>query len=304
MLLSRRTTLLGAAALAACAPQTVNAPQPPVTPEARVLEPPGFVEIEARVGGRMGVAALNTGSADEWFFHRADERFVMCSMFKWLVVAQMLHMSESSAAFLTQRMRYNETYLANLGHAPATQSNLARGWMTIEELCRAAVVQSDNGAANLLLEAGMGPEGLTNFLRANGDDVTRVDRNEPGLNENLPGDERDTTTPRAMALTMRRFLLTEDVLNASSRQRLKGWLIECETGLRRLRAGFPTNWRAGDKTGTGFEAQNATTDVAIAWPPGREPIIVACFLTHSTVTPEERNAAHAEVGRIIAEAWG
>jgi beta-lactamase class A len=175
--------------------------------------------------------------------------------------------------------------------------------MTVEELARAAVVQSDNGAANLLLDAAMGPEGFTNFLRANGDAVTRLDRNEPALNENLPGDERDTTTPDAMARTTIRVLTTDAALNPRSRETLTQWLIDCQTGLARLRAGLPPDWRAGDKTGTGGGEHNATTDVAIAWAPGRAPIVIACFLSHSTAEPAARNAAHAEVARIVSAEW-
>ena len=71
-----------------------------------------------------------------------------------------------------------------------------------------------------------------------------------------------------------------------------------------MRAGLPPDWRVGDKTGTSGTAEhNATNDVAIAWPPNRAPIIIACYLSASTVEPAARNAAHAEIARIIAEEW-
>lgn len=250
----------------------------------------------------MGVAAWNTQN-NAWLTHRSGERFAMCSMFKWLLAAQMLQMSEHAPAFLDQHVRYDAAYIAPLGHTPATTANLARGWMTVRELCEAAVTESDNGAANLLLEAAMGPAGFTHFLRANGDGVTRLDRNETALNENLPGDARDSTTPEAIAHTMIRFLTTDQVLNAASRDTLIGWLVANQTGGARLRAGLPATWRVGDKTGTGIGEHNATTDVAIAWPPGRAPIVIACFLSDSTVDAAARNAAHADVARIIAETW-
>jgi beta-lactamase class A len=294
---SRRTVLLGAAALSACAPRTQSgAPQAAQTNDSR------FAEIETRVGGRVGVAAWNTAT-DQWLTHRRQERFAMCSMFKWLLAAQMLYLDEHTPGFHAQQVRFNEAYLAPLGHAPMTRANLSRGWMTVEELAQASVEQSDNGAANLMLEAAMGPEGFTRFLRANGDAVTRLDRTEPELNQNLPGDERDTSTPDAMARTMIRFLTTEEVLNPRSRETLTTWLVNCRTGLSRLRAGLPSDWRAGDKTGTSDSEHNATTDVAIAWPPGRAPIVIACFLSDSTVDFATRNAAHAEIGRIVAEEW-
>jgi beta-lactamase class A len=250
----------------------------------------------------VGVVALNSAN-NVTLGYRADERFAMCSMFKWLLAAQVLHMNEHAPGLLDQQVRLNQAYLANLGHTPVTTVNLPRGWMSVEELCEAAIEQSDNGAANLLLEGAMGPEGLTRFLRANGDGVTRLDRIETALNENLPGDERDTTTPEAMARTMVRFLTSDAVLSAASREKLIGWLVANQTGGVRLRAGLPSTWRVGDKTGASIGEHNATTDVAIAWPPNGAPIVMACFLSESTADFDVRNAAHAEVARIIAETW-
>jgi beta-lactamase class A len=236
--------------------------------------------------------------------YRADERFAMCSMFKWLLAAQVLQMDMHAPGFLAQQVRFNEAYLANLGHTPVTRANLARGWMTVEELAEAAVTQSDNGAANLLLEGVMGPAGLTRFLRANGDSVTRLDRNEPALNENAPGDVRDTTKPDAMAHTMVRFLTNDTPLNPTARAKLTGWLVGNQTGGARLRAGLPADWRVGDKTGTSDGDHNATTDVAICWSaPASAPIVIACFLSDSTVSLDARNAAHADVARAVVQTW-
>ena len=138
--------------------------------------------------------------------------------------------------------------------------------MTVDDLCAAIVEASDNGGANLLLERVGGPKGLTRFLRESGDAVTRLDRNEPSLNSNLPDDPRDTTTPDAMVGTMKR-ILTGDVLQPASRDKLLDWLRKSETGAKRLRAGLPAGWDVGDKTGTGI--RGATVDNAIVWPPGR-----------------------------------
>jgi beta-lactamase class A len=290
---TRRDTLLGALALGACA-QTQAREQSP--------DDPRFAAIEGRIGGRLGVVALNTETGEQ-LTRRPHERFAMASTFKWLLAAQMLHMDMNMSGFREQHVLFRENDL--LDYAPAARARIGAngvGEMDVEELCEAIVVVSDNTAANLLLLAAGGPAGLTSFLRANGDAVTRLDRDEPTLNENAPGDERDTTTPDAMARTMQRFLLGDAVLNAASRQRLIGWMIECRTGRERLRAGFPPDWRAGDKTGTGANA--AVNDVAIAWPPGRAPIIVACYMSESTAAAGMLNAAHVEVARIVAETWG
>ncbi|MBL8531380.1 MAG: serine hydrolase, partial [Hyphomonadaceae bacterium] len=173
------------------------------------------------------------------------------------------------------------------------------------EACEGAVKLSDNTAANLLLQIQGAPEGFTRLLRADGDGVTRLDRYELDLNDVAPGDERDTTTPEAMARTLKRFLLDDGVLAPAHREKLIGWMIDSPTGLQRLRAGFPASWRAGDKTGTWNGEHNAANDVAIAWPaPHGAPIIVCAYLHRSTIDAAGRNAAHAEIGRIIAAEWG
>ena len=148
--------------------------------------------------------------------------------------------------------------------------------MTIADLCAAAIDWSDNTAGNLVLQAIGGPAGFTQFARSLGDSVTRLDRNEPALNAATPGDERDTTSPRAMAEDIRQVLLG-DLLSDASRRQLQAWLIDDKVGDKRLRAGLPLAWRIGDKTGSGDHGTANT--IAIIWPPEREPIIAAVYYT-------------------------
>jgi beta-lactamase class A len=294
--ITRRSAALGAMSLVACAPA-----QEPISVAA--FPPPDdarFAAIEQRIGGRVGVAAFDTGSS-AWLTHRPQERFAMCSTFKWLLAAQVLYMDEYMGGLLGRQVRFGESDL--LDYAPAARANLARGWMTAEEMCEAIVVLSDNTCANKLLVVVEGPRSFNAFLRSVGDPVTRLDRMEPALNEVPPGDERDTTTPVAMVRNAQRLLLTDETLSSESREKLIGWMIECPTGRERLRAGLPADWRTGDKTGTWNGPHNAANDVAIAWPPGRAPIIIACYLRGSTVEPSLRNTAHAEIARIVAEEW-
>jgi beta-lactamase class A len=240
------------------------------------------------------VFALDTGSG-KVVGHREDERFAMCSTFKWALVAAALARVDRGELSLDERVRYGESDLFE--YAPTTREHVAEGAMTIAALAQAAITKSDNTAANLLLTKVDGPEGVTRFVRQAGDSVTRLDRNEPTLNENTRGDVRDTTSPRAMAALMR-SVLCGDVLSSSSRGRLIGWLNGCETGLQRLRAGLPAAWTVGDKTGTGDGG--AVNDVAIALPPGRAPILIAAYLSDSASSVPSLSAAHAEIARFVA----
>lgn len=252
--------------------------------------------LEARLGGQAGVSGLDTGNGRTLSW-RGHERFAMCSSFKWVLAAAVQKQVEGGRLKADQRIRY--TTKALLSHSPRTEAHVKTG-MTVDDLCAAVVEVSDNGGANLLLDRIGGPEGLTRFLRETGDAVTRLDRKELALNSNIAGDPRDTTTPDAMVGTMNRILLG-DVLKPESREKLLDWLRKNETGDKRLRAGLPKDWIVGDKTGTG--TRGATIDDAIAWPPGRKPILIAAYLSGSAKPIAELEAGHAEMGRLVAAAF-
>lgn len=255
----------------------------------------GIASIETRIGGRIGVAALDT-SNNKRIEHRATERFPMCSTFKFLAAAAVLKRVDEKKETLDRFISYGAKDI--LEYAPVTKEHLKDGGMKLEALCAAAIKQSDNTAGNLLLEAIGGPAGLTSFARTLGDQLTRLDRIEPELNDVTPGDERDTTTPAAISSDMQQLLLG-DVLSAKSRRQLDDWLNGNETGGSLIRAGVPKSWSVGDKTGRC--ANGATNDVAILRPPGRAPIVLAIYSVESTATPDERAAAIAEAAKIVAE---
>jgi beta-lactamase class A len=172
--------------------------------------------------------------------------------------------------------------------------------MTLAELCEAAITVSDNTAANLLLASLGGPDSVTAFARSLGDTMTRLDRNEPTLNEAIPGDPRDTTTPAAMLANIRALVLG-DALSPPSRDQLKAWLLANKTGGGRLRAGLPGDWAVGDKTGSGD--YGSTNDVGVIWPPGRAPLVVTIYFTETKAALEQRIAVLASVGHAIAQAF-
>lgn len=257
-----------------------------------------ITRIERGSGGRLGVAVtdLATGSR---FTHRGDERFAMCSTFKFPLCAAVLHAVEQRRLTLTRAVPIPR------GSIVANSPVVARhrgGTMRVVDLCAATMTRSDNAAANLLLPLIGGTDGFNAFLRRIGDGVTRLDRIEPHLGESAPGDLRDTTTPRAMAATMRAILFGS-ALSSASQARLTGWLVGNTTGGTRLRAGVPRGWRVGDKTGTG--ANGTSNDIGVLWPrAGRCPLLVASYLTGATGDDRAQHAVHADVARAIAAALG
>jgi beta-lactamase class A len=290
MIWQRRSVLVCGAAVLVAAPFAARAAR---TPQVR------FAALEKSLRGRIGVAALDTGSGAKIFW-RSEERFAMCSTFKWFLAAAVLARCEHHQLALDRRLSFAPGDL-KLPHSPVSTTHLREGGMQVAALCAAAVETSDNLAANTLLGNIGGPPALTAWLRGIGDSVTRLDRYELALNENLPGDPRDTTTPEAMIATMRRVLLG-DVLTPNSRALLIGWMRDCKTGLDRLRAGLPPIWVVADKTGTGTGSgpTGEINDLAVAWPPHRPPILIASYISGSPAPLAEQNATHARIARIVS----
>lgn len=250
--------------------------------------------LEADSGGRLGVHILDTGTGAS-VSHRADERFPMCSTFKVLAAARVLHRVDAGLEQLERRIPYGRDVL--VAHSPVTERHVGAG-LTLAQLCEATITTSDNAAANLILQSYGGPAALTAYMRTLGDAHTRLDRTEPDLNEATPGDPRDTTTPAAMVASLERLLLGP-ALSTASRERLTQWMVANTTGDTRLRAGLPAGWRVGDKTGAG--ALGTNNDVAIFWPSGRAPWLVAAYLTQSRLTKARSDAVLADVARLAAE---
>ncbi len=239
---------------------------------------PSFSELESSFGGRLGICAIDTAS-DRQICHRADERFPMCSTFKAVLAGAVLARDAGTGTFMQEHVRYTKKDLVN--YSPVTKQHVSRG-MTVAELCKAAIRHSDNTAANLLMKLLGGPPAVTAFARSIGDREFRLDRWETELNSAIPGDPRDTTTPAAMAGSLRSMVLG-NVLPNLGKMQMRNWLCGHATGVKRIRAGAPADWLVGDKTGTG--AYGTTNDIAVLWPPKHEPIVLAVFYT------QQENAA-------------
>lgn len=263
--LSRRRILIGGtsvAVLAACSRPTVLAdPAEPVPATDKRIE-----ALERRHNAVVGLSAIDLGSG-RWLAHRANDGFAMCSTFKGYAAAAVLQKSERGVLALTEAVTIEPTDI--VAHAPVTETRVGKT-MTLAELCQAALQQSDNTAANLLLRALGGPSAITEFARSIGDVETRLDRWETELNSAAPGDPRDTTTPYAIGVGYRN-LLTGDALAPPSRQQLEDWMRANQTSS--MRAGLPPGWTTADKTGSGD--YGSTNDVGVANGPAGQRLLLS-----------------------------
>ncbi|MFI6221150.1 class A beta-lactamase [Nocardia salmonicida] len=264
-----------------------NDAEPAASTSATVPAAATFVDMEAKYVARLGLSVVDTGSGAT-VGYREGERFPMASTFKGLACGALLYAHPLATGYFDQVIRYTAADI--VVNSPETEKHIDTG-MTVTALCDAAITQSDNTAGNMLLRLLGGPEGFTAFLRTLGDTVSRLDRWEPELNTAIPGDERDTTTAAALVANYR-ALVVGTALPEPERNQLATWLKASKTGAKRIKAGLPTDWIVGDKTGT--PAYGSALDVAIAWPPNRAPLVLAVLTTKPDQNAEPSNDLVAE----------
>ena len=252
-----------------------------------------FATIESEYDARVGVYAIDTGS-DQTIDYRSEERFAFASTYKALAAALVL--KQNTMEELEEVITYTEDDLVS--YSPITEKHVDTG-MTLAELSEAAVRTSDNTAGNLLFEELGGPEQFQQSLREIGDDVTQSDRYETALNEFTPGNTRDTSTPAALATSLQGFAVG-DLLTDDKRELLLDWMQGNATGDTLIRAGAPEGWTVADKSGAG--RYGTRNDIAVVWPPDREPIILAIMTRHDTEDAEYDDALIAEVAEATLNA--
>lgn len=250
--------------------------------------------LEKENQGIMGVYALDTNTNQSISYH-AKKRFPFCSTFKLMLVAAILKQSETHSDLLQEKLVYTKKDIDASGYSPITEKHINQG-MTVSELCAAAIMYSDNGAANLLIKKLGGVNQVNAFAQSIGDNIFRLDRFEPELNAAIPGDSRDTTTPYAMAHDLQKLLLS-NTLMPIQRNLLQSWLLHNTTGDSRIRAAISKDWRVADKTGTGD--YGTTNDIAIIWPPNKKPIIVAIYFTQHQKNSHANNDTIKKTTEIV-----
>ncbi|MHC0432985.1 class A beta-lactamase [Streptomyces sp. O3] len=292
------SVILTTVPLAACAYDGTAKPSPSAgTDDTNRIGTPdrtdaAFKEIERSFKARLGVYAVDTGTGRE-VAYRDEERFAYASTIKALLAGVVLR--ERNLDGMQKRVAYSKSDL--MPHSPQTEQHVTDG-MTLAELSAAAMHHSDNTAANLLFDEIGGPGALQRALRQAGDQVTRSDRRETDLNSWEPGEERDTSTPRALAESLRAFTLGDE-LDEPEREQLVRWLKTNPSGAELIRKGMPRDWQVGDKSGGGglFGARN---DIAVIWRPDASPIVVAVMSNRRTSTAEYDDKLIAEAASVVA----
>lgn len=315
-------------ALAAC---SSKAP-PPEAPADAVT--PALEALAAKAQpGTLGIAVMDLATR-ELRGVNADRPMPMQSVFKLPLAIVVLDAVDRGQLSLDDKVTLTKEQLS-VAHSPIADAFPGKSDYTVEELVRAAVAQSDNSAADILMKRIGGPAAVTQFFQRHNIPSFRLDRYEYELQPQLVGlpefkgqwigmkafdeaqaavpvetqraslriylaDPRDRVTP---ADTVRLLALLADgkLLTPASTAKLMEILEGTVTGADRLKAGIPAGAKLFHKTGTGPTVDgvaSATNDVGIIETPDGHRIAVAVYLAGSNLPPEQRAALIAEAARV------
>jgi len=315
---------IGAAPLAALAPAASMAATDPV-PLAAQLE----TLARRALPGTFAFAVLDLRSGGSWGVN-ADRTMPMMSDFKAPVAAAILSRIDAGTLSIKQTVTLTRRDIVAGSAVPSLGSTFEgeRTTVTLGQLMKAAVSESDNTAVDALLRVLGGPRQMTAFLRENGIPSMVVRDDERGMarlsahlmGADAPpagesaGQERqreeagyrdflaappNTTTPNASALFLKKLWQTQLLSPASTHYLLD--LMYAQTIPNRLRGGVPAGARLADKTGTsGIDGKTAAwNDIGlVTWPDGHA-IVIAAYLSDTTAAQHERDQLFADLARTV-----
>ena len=296
-------------------------------------------KLAATFDGRIGICISELGSSDPTCV-RGHEPFPLQSVMKLVVAAAVMDLADRGQLELSEVLVVKPE---DASPGPQEFANLVRSQsslsVTMEELIRRAIVDSDSTSVDILIERIGGVRVVQKFLREKKIEGIRIGRNERDLQAETVGlawcvefsdsvkfdaainqlpevvrdaawhaslrDLRDTATPMGMVQFLK-MLASGALLSAPSTQALLAVMEKTATGLDRLRAGIPTDWTIAHKTGTGREWKgvvSATNDVGVLTAPGGGQIAVAVFLSESRHSTQEGAALIASIAKCVTQSY-
>jgi len=289
--------------------------------------------------GVLGAGLMNLESG-EHFTWEGDRRFPMQSVFKLPLGAVALAEVDAGRLSLSEILTVTDETLSPFW-SPIAQAYPARTTYTAGEMLTAAVRDSDNTAADMLMKRIGGPGAVTAWLESQRIMEVRVDRYERELNMDRLGmasfraawkapaalqaaiatvapakrraatlaylaDPRDTSTPRGM-LNLLSKLDDDQLISPASTRRLITLLIATTRGQDRIKAGLPRDATFAHKAGSSGADLGLTAafnDVGIFVLKNRRSYAAAGFLSGSTASQEDQAALFADLGRAMAANLG
>jgi beta-lactamase class A len=249
--------------------------------------------LAASIPGRVGAAAMVVETGDLVMSH-GNERFPMQSVAKVPVAMAVLQRIDTGEVKLSQ-----EIHVRKQDMVPSVQSLIRdrspNGTsLTVRELLRAAIVESDGTASDILLIL-VPLRDVDQMVHKLGADSMKIVATERAMAANPTVQYKNWSTPLA-AVKLLRALQQGRGISAPSRVLLTAWLTETSIGEKRINALLPPGTAVAYKCGTDATRQGltrATNDIGVVSLPNGQHLAIAVFVLDSKATEAQREATIA-----------
>ncbi|MGA9770153.1 MAG: class A beta-lactamase [Blastocatellia bacterium] len=263
-------------------------------------------QISRDANGRVGVA-LTLLESGESVALLGDQRFPMQSVYKLPIGMAVLNQIDQGRLSLEQKVRVTRKDFVRAGqHSPVRDKNPRGVELSVKELLRFMVSESDGTACDVLLRLVGGPQVVTSYLRGLGIHDIRVADMEKEIGRNISVQYRNWASPIAMVELLHAIHKGRG-LSSASRALLLQMMIETSTGPRRIKGLLPAGTVVAHRTGSSGEVNGlapATNDVGLITLPNEKRIAVAVFVSDSRVDTAMREAVIARIAKAAWDFWG
>jgi beta-lactamase class A len=264
--------------------------------------PSQFEKIAPAAKGRVGVAAQLLESGETASLH-GDEHFPMHSVYKLPISMAVLQRVDRGELKLDQLVRVDPSDFVRKGMYSPVRDKYPDGTeLTIAELLRYTICESDGSTSDVLMKLIGGPGQVMLFLDGIHVPDIQVVNYEKEIGRDWETQYRNWATPKA-ALALLAALQSKRKLSAESQALLLKLMTESIPGAKRLKGELPAGTVVAHKTGTGGTQNgitSATNDIGIITLPDGRHLAVAAFVSDSAANDDTRDAI---IARLAKAAW-
>jgi len=268
---------------------------------------PQLTQIASLAKGRVGVHAVVLETQEALASLNARDHFPMQSVYKFPIAMAVLKQVDDRKLKLDQKVRIMKTdYVGPAAHSPIRDKYPNGAELTVDELLRYAVSESDGTASDVLMKLAGDNTAVQTYLNSLSITDLIVLNTEKELSQDWTAQYRNYASPESAVALLRAFFERRG-LSESSQTLLLKYMIQSTPGAKRLKGLLPSGTIVAHKTGTSGTQKGitaATNDIGIITLPNGYHLAIAVFVSDSPADEETREGVIAKIAKAVYDAAG
>ena len=252
----------------------------------------------------VGVAIIGNNGKDRVNIN-GDRHFPLQSVFKFHIALVMLAQIDAGKYSLSKKITIEKKDLLPDLYSPIREDYPNGTTLSIAEILKYTVSESDNVGCEILLKLLGGPVAVESYFKRNDFKDLSIKINEEAQQANWDLQFQNWTTPKAANAVLAAFYYNkQNLLSPKSHDFIWNLMKATTTGKARLKGELPNNVVVAHKTGSsgtnkaGVSA--AINDIGIVFLPNGQYFFISVFITNST---ENEKTNDDIIARITKLSW-